>query len=543
MKKSAILLILVFIFLENLPAQTGNASKDNPFAADQKFLKGNYEGALDDYLSLLENDTKNDKYIYNIAVCYLNTNINKTKAIPYLEIITQKPKYDPNAIYLLGRAYHFAYRFDDAIKAYTMFKQTGKGNADNLKDVDYEIQFCINAKELMKFPLNVKFENMGANINSPYADYYPFVPNDEAFIVFNTRRPGEGVEVKEDGTFPPAVYIAKATDGSFIKSKNIGSPIIRTDGIFIKSKNIGSPIARTDGEQEVIGLSATGDAMLLYYINLKGVGDIYMTTIDKNKSFSTPEKLDENINSPKASEIAACLSNDAAMLYFASNRVGGYGGTDLYVSLKLPTGRWGPPRNLGPEINTPQNEDFPTLSADGKILYFSSNGHTGIGGYDIFKAEWDENISLYTNPKNVGYPINTPEDNFNFRLSNTGRYGYMAALREDGMGDMDIYRITFNDVDPQYSVIKGNIFSADSTQKINFSDVFISVIDNKTQEIVGNYIPNPNSGHYVMVLGPGSYDINIESNGFKSFVEKISVLDKNSYKFEITKNIQLFPEK
>ncbi|MBA3971813.1 MAG: hypothetical protein H0X46_06645, partial [Bacteroidetes bacterium] len=122
---------------------------------------------MEDYLSLLD-ESKNDKYNYNIAICYLNTNINKTKAIPYLEIMARKPKFDPNAMYLLGRAYHYAYRFDDAIKAYTAFKQTGRGNADNLADVDHQIQFCINAKELMKFPVDVKFENLGANVNSPY---------------------------------------------------------------------------------------------------------------------------------------------------------------------------------------------------------------------------------------------------------------------------------------------------------------------------------------------------------------------------------------
>lgn len=527
MKTKFSILVLLFIFsVGNLSAQTGNTSKTDPFAADQKFLKANYEGALDDYLSLNEADPKNDKYNYNIAVCYLNTNINKTKAIPYLEILTRKLKYDPNAMYLLGRAYHFAYRFDDAIKAYNAFKQTGKGNADNLAGVDREIQYCINAKELMKFPLNVTFENLGGNVNSVYADYYPFVPNDESFIVFNTRRPGEGEEViKEDGSYASAVYISKATDGKFIKAKNIGAPI-----------------AVKEGEQEVIGLSANGDLMLLYYINLKGVGDIYATTTDKNKSFKPAEKLDENINSAKASEIAASVSSDGSLLYFASNRPGGLGGTDLYVSRKLPTGKWGPPQNLGSEINTPHNEDFPTLSSDGKIFYFSSNGHTSIGGYDIFKAEMDEVTKQYANPKNVGYPINTPEDNYNFRLSSNGHFGYMAALRDGGLGDMDIYRITFNDVDPQYSVVKGNIISADSTKKLNYSDLFITVTNNKSQEVVGTYLPNPNSGTYVMVLSPGTYDINIEASGFQTVSEKINILDKSSYKFEVTKDIQMKPQ-
>ncbi|MFL5762770.1 MAG: hypothetical protein ACJ77K_02440 [Bacteroidia bacterium] len=499
--------------------------KPDPFAAEQKFNSGNYEGALDEYLALLD-ETKTDKYNYNIAVCYLNTNINKAKAIPYLEVLTRKPKFDPNAMYLLGRAYHYAYRFDDAIKAYSSFKQTGRGNADNLADVDREIQYCINAKELMKFPVDVKFENLGANVNSPYADYYPFVPADESFIMFNTRRPDEGAEqVKEDGTYPAAIYVSKVIDGAFVKAKNIGPPI-----------------AKKEGEQEIIGLSATGDIMLLYYTNSKGVGDIYSTSTDKNKSFKPADKLDANINSAKAEEIAACVSADGNMLYFASNREGGKGGTDLYVSRKLPNGTWGPAQNLGGDINTPYDEDFPNITADGKTLFFSSNGHTTMGGYDIFKAEYSDETKQFSNPKNLGYPINTPEDNYNFRMSSNGRFGYIAAVRDGGLGDLDIYRVTLNEVEPQYSVVKGDIMSADSTQKLNFTDVFITVNDNKTKEMVGTYVPNPNTGRYVMVLSPGTYDVSVEANGFQAVNEKITILDKSSFKFEITKDLSLKPE-
>lgn len=526
-KTNSIFLSLVMLFFyPSLSAQEAIGQKIDPYSAEQKLLAGNYEAALDDYLSLLEGDSKNDKYNYNIAICYLNTNINKTKAIPYLELLTHKPKYDPNAMYLLGRSYQYAYRFDEAIKAFNAFKQTGRGNADNLKDVDRQIQFCINAKELMKFPLDVTFENLGSSINSPYADYYSFVPSDESFIIFNSRRPDDASEIaREDGTYPSAVYISKVTEGNFSKAKNIGPPI-----------------AKKEGEQEVIGLSPLGDIMLLYYTNLKGVGDIYMTSTDKNKSFKMAEKLDENINSSKAEEIAASISSDGNIIYFASNRDGGFGGTDLYMSQRLPNGNWGPALNLGAEVNTPFDEDFPNITADGKILYFSSMGHTSMGGYDIFKAERDLTTRQFSNPKNLGYPINTPEDNFNFRLSNNGRFGYMAALREGGLGDLDIYRVTFNEIEPQYSVVKGNLVSADTTQKLNYADVFITVNNDKTQEMVGTYLPNANNGRYVIVLPPGKYEMNIEANGFQTYTEKLTILDKSSYKFEITKNILLKPE-
>lgn len=527
MKKvlSIVCVTLILFLAKSAFAQSGTGKKIDPFEAEQKLAQGNFEGALEDYLSLREIDPKNDNYNYSIAICYLNTNINKSKAIPYLEIITRKTKFDPNALYLLARAYHYAYRFDDAIKAYTTFKQTGRGTVENLKDVDHQMQLCINAKELIKFPLNVTFENLGASVNSPYADYYPFVPNDESFIIFNSRKPEEGAEkVKEDGTYQAAAYISKENNGTFSKAKKFESAMIKKDG-----------------EQEVIGLSGSGDVMLFYYTNFKGVGDIYITDNEKGKTFKTPEKLSDNINS-SAEEIAACINNDGSVLFFASNRDGGYGGTDLYMSTQLPNGTWGPAQNLGPEINTSFNEDFPNVTPDGKTLYFSSTGHTTMGGYDIFKAEKDAVTKSFSNPKNMGYPVNSPEDDYNFRMASNGRFGYMAALREGGMGDLDIYRVTFNDIEPQYSVVIGDIFSADSTQRLNFMDVFISVNDSKTHEIVGTYLPNPHSGRFIMILSPGTFDITIEANGFKTISEKINILDKSSFKFEIKRDIKLNPE-
>lgn len=506
-------------------AQDQSSVTVEPYIADQKFIKGNYEGALDDYLSLLEKDPKNEKYNYNIAVCYLNTNINKTKAIPYLEKITANSQYDPNAMYLLGRAYDYAYRFDDAIAAYNKFRRFGKGTSENLKDVDRQIQFCINAKELMKFPLDVTYENLGSAINSAYADYYAYVPSDESFIVFNSRRPNGGEErVKEDGNYPASIYFSKVVDGKFSKAKEISSPI-----------------AKDRGEQEVIGLTGAGDMMLIYYTNEKGIGDIYSASTDRSRKQVPATKLDENINSAKAEEIAACVNSEGNVLYFASNREGGIGGTDIYKAQKLPNGKWGVPQNLGPDINTPYDEDFPNISPDGKTFYFSSNGYTSMGGYDIFKAELNNETHQFSNPRNLGYPINTPEDNYNFRIASNGQFGYMSALRPGGRGDLDIYRIRFNSVEPRYSVIKGNLYSNDSTYKLNYADVFITVSNSDNKQLVGNYLPNPSTGRYIMVLAPGDYDIEFTATGYETINKKISILDKSSFKFEITDNIVFSP--
>ncbi len=516
-------LVIVLLVLGSVCSfgQTGEDSKPvNMRNAEEKMKWGNYEGALDDFLVLLEKDPKNIKCNYNIGVCYLNSNINKKKAIPYLEIATRNSDQEPDAMYLLGRAYHFAYRFDDAIKAYVHFEESTKGKQENHKEVDRMIQNCINAKEIMKFPLNVTFENLGKSVNSPFADYFPFITKDESFVVFNSKRPGTGSEIGLDGSYPSTIFISHVQNG-----------------IYTKAQVIGPPITQGNGNEEVIGLSSTGDKMLLYYFK-GGAGDIYMSTTNNEKAFTKAQILGDNVNS-KGHEIAASVTADGSSMYFASDRPGGSGGVDIYVSRILPNGLWGPAENLGTEVNSNLDEDFPNISPDGKILYFSSKGHTSMGGYDIFKAELDETTHTWGAVKNIGYPINTPEDNMNLRLSENGRYGYISALRDGGFGDLDIYRVTFADVEPQYSVITGLINSYDSKKKVSYPDVFITVTDNTTQQIYGNYLPNPSSGRYVIILPPGTYRMDLEATGFETYTETLNVLDKSSFATEIDKDITL----
>ncbi len=347
MNKLILSFLLVFSILPAI-AQTDIAESDVK-TADDNFKSENYEEALTIYLDLLTEDPRNMLYNYRIGVCYLNTNINKAKAIPYLELVTRQPNYEPDAMYLLGRAYHFAYRFNDAIEAYNKFKTAGKGKAENLADVDREIQNCYNAEQIMKFQSNVTFENLGSSINSPFPDYSPFVPADESFIVYNTKRNDNGNLRQNDGSYFSTVSISRVNDGGFLKSKNIGAPL-----------------STTDGNAECAGMSPNGDYMILYYDDAAGTGDLYLSEMDKVKgSYKRAVKLDESINS-KYFEIAATITNDGSVIYFASNRPGGYGGMDLYMSKRLPNGKFGPAVNLGPGVNTPYDEDYPSISGDTK---------------------------------------------------------------------------------------------------------------------------------------------------------------------------------
>lgn len=515
------LLFPVALFSQEDEAITKTSHK----AAEEKMLNGNYEDALTDFMALHAADPQNDKLNYNIAVCYLNYNGNKAKAVSYLEKIVHNPKHDPNADYLLGRAYQYALKFDDAINAFTKFVTNGKGKEENLKDAGTQIQYCLNAKERIKFPLNVKFENLGKEVNSEYEDYYAFIPDNESFVIFNSKRPMGTEEKSPDGEYPNVIMIAEVKDGVFQKAKKL-------DLLFPKGTK----------QAEVIGLSANGKTLLLSIRDAKNAGNIYISENKGDEKFSQPVLLDKNINSPYE-EIAASVNAEGDAIYFASDRPeGSMGGTDIYICRKTPNGKWGVAINAGKEINTAQNEDFPNISPDGKTLYFSSTGHTSMGGYDVFKVNFNDATGQWENAKNIGYPVNTPLDDYNFRISKNDRYGYISAIRDEGLGDYDNYRVVFNDIDPELTVMYGQITAEDGSQ-INFPDVFISVTNDKNGELMGNYLPNAQTGKYVVILPPGKYTMVVELFNFKLLTQKLEILDKVSFQAEKEFDLKLQMQK
>lgn len=521
MKKIFVSVILLCL----ISLQSVSQSKDVKAlssSAEEKLKSGNYEDALDDYLQLLTLDKKNENYNYNTAVCYLNTNINKAKAVPYLEIVVRNEKHNPNADYLLGRAYQYANRFDDAISSFEKFKKNSKGNDENLREVELQIQHCINAKELIKFPVDVTFHNLGKNINSPFADYYPFVTENEAYMIFNSKRPNsKDAEKGENGQYLNNIYISKVVNGEYMESDLIGEPV-----------------SKTNSGTEVIGMNSKGNIILLSKTNLRGENKLYSSVMNNKGEFSKPEELPATING-SGDVIAATINSEGNVIYFASNRKGGFGGTDIYVCNNLPNGKWSEARNMGPDINTPFDEDFPNLSPDGLTLFFSSKGHSSMGGYDIFKTTFNEKNGKFENVKNLGYPINTSYDDMNFRISKNGRYGYVASVRGAGQGDYDIYRVLFNEVEIDYTVLVGHITSADTAQTPDFRNSFITVNDNITNEIVGTYLCNPANGRIIIILPPGKYSILVESPGFEDKKYPIEIFEKSSYQSELNLNISL----
>lgn len=513
MSRLKIILVFYFLILNAFHSQNIDEKKLLE-TAKEKMLNENFDEALEDWLQLYQVNPKNNDYQYNIAVCYLNTNINKSKAIPYLENVVKSDNHNPNAEFLLARAYQYANRFNEAIEYFQKFKSSAKGSPDNLKLTDLEIQHCYNARELVKYPVNVTFYNLGKNINSEYADYYPFVDEMENFIVYNSNRPVTNKSEKQmNGQYKNAIFLSKVSNGEFTEANLIGDPI-----------------CKSNSGEEIVGMSSNGRILIISKNN-----KLYFSKMNDMGLYQKLEPLPPSINT-NGDVIAACINNDGTEIYFASNRKGGYGGTDIYVCRKL-NEKWLEPENLGPAINTEYDEDFPNLSPDEKFLFFSSKGHGSMGGYDIFKAAKNLETNKFENPKNIGYPINTSYDDMNFRMSRTGKYGYMASVRGDGLGDYDIYRIVFNDEEPQFTLVIGQIVG---NPPINdYRDVSIQVSQISNGELVGNYLPNPNTGRYVVILPPGKYKITADAPGYTSYQAIINILDKSDYKSEMIHNINL----
>lgn len=522
MNKNSIILLVFFSLFHAAWAQA-------PSDPDELYKAKNYLDALAKYLTKY-NANKNDPEInYRIAYCYMHTNQDKRKAIPYLEFVTKQAKFEDDAWWYLGKAYHLANKFDDAINCYKKYaeKSGGKEKEKALRN----IEMCNTAKELIKKPLDVSFYNLGKEVNTEFPDYYPFIPANESFIVYTSRRKNPGAMKQFDGYYSSDIMISEVKNGEFQKAKPIGGGI------------------NTGEDEECVGLTPNGQYVLIYIDHQKTYGDIYESERSP-KGWSTPKVFSETVNTTYL-ETSASINMDGNVLVFASDRPGGQGGTDIYIAKLLPDGTWTEAVNMGPDINTKYNEDFPQLTEDGKTLYFCSEGHASMGGYDIFKSKYNEETKHWSKPTNIGYPINTSDDDMHYAVSGTEHEAYISGVRDGGLGDLDIWRVIFNNVESRMTFVKGAIFLNDSTHFAS-EDIQISVTDKKTNAPV--QIKNKETGDamdaefwyradkkkYSMALEPGHYIVTIEVPGYEKYSEELNLMDKSDFKMDVKKNIYLY---
>ncbi len=412
MDKQFLISLFIFITLSAF----GQSAKDLIDKGDRLYVKKNYGDALQVYLPAC--DTKGDDALLNLKVgmCYLYSE-TKWKAAIYLEKAYRlDPKVDIDIDYHLGMAYQQNHQYSKAIVHYEIFKKNNKKLAAIAKE---KIQACIIADSLSRKPVHVLIENAGGAVNSSFHEYSPLLSADGNTMIFTSNRSTDDYKIKSGTNFED-IYITHR------KGERWDEPQKISPNINIKFNDAAA------------SLSADGNTLLLYYEN--GGGDIYIST-KTDGDWSKPVPLNKNINTALFWETSACLSADGQKLFFASNRPGGKGELDIYVSELDAKGDWSKAANMGSTINTSGNEDSPFMHPDGETLYFSSDGHPTMGGNDIFKSEFKD--GRWQKPANLGYPINSIEYDGFFTISADKKTGYYSTLREDGLGSADIYTVTF----------------------------------------------------------------------------------------------------
>jgi outer membrane protein OmpA-like peptidoglycan-associated protein len=410
---------IIFLFSLQGHAQVDKIIKEG----DEALSKGYKSIALDIYLKAYGQDPENPEINLKVGKLYLE-GIYRFRSLSYLEkAFRLKPQIDVEIHKYLALSYHYNHQFDKAIENYELCRKTLKHDDSFLLRIDREIYECNNGKEFVANPVNAKIENLGAIINTPFAEYGPAVSANEAEMIFTSRREGSvGGDLDDEGEYFEDIYISRKQGEEWGKPKQISDKI------------------NTSAHDASIGLSPDGNLLFIYKSDNNG--DIYYCELKKDSTWSEPGQMGDNVNTKKYYENAAAISPDGKLLFFSSTRPGGHGNLDIFISELQSGGNWGPPINLGKTINTEYDEEGPVLDLDGKTLYFSSEGHKGMGGFDIFRSVYDTTTKKWSEPQNLGYPINSADDDIYFSLSGDGRHGYYASVKDGGFGDKDIYKIT-----------------------------------------------------------------------------------------------------
>jgi hypothetical protein len=272
-------------------------------------------------------------------------------------------------------------------------------------------------------------------------------------------------------------------------------------------------------DRDIFPTSISKDGKDLYLYSSADYDGIIYTTSLKNGVWSPLVKLNDNINT-KYWESHATISHDNKKLYFTSNRKGTLGGLDIWVSTRDSTGDWGPAKNLGPTVNSPYNEESPFLSDDDKTLFFSSRGHYNMGGYDIFYSTLLDN-GQWSTPMNIGYPLNTTDDDLFFKPVNNGFEGYIAREIRSGFGKQDIYRVEIYSKDhPRRFFVRGTAKAAEMISNLA-SSVKVSAVNLKDASQTFTAYSNPKTGNYELQVPQGEYKVTYEGEGSEKVVKNL----------------------
>ena len=531
MKNKLFILLVTIITSLNVGAQS---FKSLYFKSLHYLEVYDYSAALDILLEMKELDPENCNTHFFIGNCLMNIPNREKEAIPYYEkaiekltiaykIANPREKNAPiEAIELLGNAYHMNYEFEKAIEKYEFYgKFLSEYNEDAVRSNARKIRRSKNALKLVQNPVDVKIYPL-ETVNSEFSEYKPLLNAQENTMFFTAKKPYGLTDNKDDqGDFYEHIYFSEKVGNNWTQAKLMPSPI------------------NTKKSTSALYLSADGQYLLSSMVNNdnnigplgRGIFESY-----KNGNVWTDPQIFQNKVNTSYLETSANMDLNKNMIFFVSDRDGGLGGKDLWMIKKLDNDSWSSPQNLGEPINTEYDEESPYFHSDGKTLYFSSKGHSSIGGLDIFKSELDKELN-WTSPKNMGYPINTVNDDLSFVPTVTGNKAYFSSVRNGGKGKSDIYEMILpNQEESSLAVYKGKVTNQNGKP---IKNIEVSVQNDKYYPVYKEFQINKSSGKFVFVFESGNfYNIKFDIDTLTIY-DSINVSENQKGIFSYSKSIEI----
>jgi tetratricopeptide (TPR) repeat protein len=502
--------------------------------AKQKMYGGKIREALVMFKEILTESPKNGTILYLAADCSYKLG-EKEEALKYLEIGKTVASVKPQNFYLLGVIYLSNNKVDEALTEFTRYKTIATASDVKDNNPDVYISQCNNAKKFEASPVMVKIENLGQTVNSKFEDKGPAITADGKKLFFNSRRPANEESVKDiegDGKYFENIYF---TTWDSAKQQ------------WVEADEIPGQINQKTSHVACTGISADGKQIFIYKNDMTDAesrgGDVFVSKVSNNK-WRTPEPFGKPINTSYW-EGGACISPDGKTLYFTSERKGGFGNSDIWMSVRKTKTEWDTPINLGAEINTPYDEAGLFLAPDGKTLFFCSNGPNSMGSYDIFRTVYKD--GKFSAPENLGYPINTTKRDGPLVLGADTRYAYFSSDRLGGFGENDIYKIDLMDyailekdfkkhADNALSIVKGLV--RDGFEGKPLEGVEITFTNDAGEKV--SLLTNELGEYLITLKGGTAYQVKVSKQGYKSAEEKINLnLNKTGDTFTIEKQFLL----
>lgn len=508
----------------NKGGSKASGSEKNALAMAKDHLKyEEYQKAIPFIDRLLDEQPDNPYYNFWMGKC-LYFSYKKNMALSYFEKVNKlNPNVDKDFHYFYALTLHYNYDFAKAENEYKLALENFRPKSEGYEAIEKRLQQCrYGAKSMASKNQDwdkIFIENTGPQINSEYAEHSPLISANDSILLYTARRPESLGALPEQHFYDEDLYIS-----------------FKRGDVWSKGLNIGKPV-NSVGHDATISLTADGRTLYLY--RHKQDGGLYVTDFDTlGKTWSEPTKVEKPLNS-KYYEACICVSADGSKIFFSSDRPGGIGGRDIYCVNKLPNGKWGEPENLGPTVNTPYDDDAPYFHPDGKTLYYSSNGPKSIGGWDIFVTEYVESEDKWLEPLNMGYPVNTPDDDIYFVLSADGLTGYYSSGKEGGYGEKDIYTIYF----PYYPYPRRyfNIQLEGIVQNEETGDTIpatVRLIDRSDNQIQVSVVNKRHTKQFHFELNPEhEYQLEIVADGYPVHSEDLTAPKLFGKDILIEKNI------